>query len=691
MHGERTVGTQAFEVSWQREAQQLAPTTFQLLRCRGLSEASSFEALDDLGPAELIEAWTELLGTAPDADQYTEFSELVLAAGSHAMKKRRLVNQSLSRPELREKQVVVEVYTVREQLLGRLSKKNLPPSEYPTSSTRKREDKDALRKKLADKIGDVILECSFPASQFVRESQAPERLLARFGAGRRVSTLQQRLRTFQKMRGWMMVSFGKPFPSRPAELLDYILDRGEEPCGPSVPQDILTMIAFFEDVGGRDPADKLGTNKMIRAVSDDLRLDLAANRPPRAKKKAHQVLVAVVAAWELMVCNVETGNYVRTYVWVRLVMIWAALRTGDLAGIPAMQLAMSNGNLSGKIVLSKTTGAGKKVTETVFHVSSEAWLAAPDWLEKGWGVFCESRGERPFLLALPSQDFMSMSQKEPSYVQMCTSWRKLFSETGTPVYRDDGDDLWGNLCLSGAPLLLPGCHTFWTGHSSRCTLATWAACIRIEKSRRDYVGRWRPSESDEYVRVSREVVWSVQQEVATAIRNSGGTDICFEEGVLCALQRHCEDMGLSTEEIIDMNATLMTIRSILPKSVPAPQVLLVAPGSVVMVDDGEQDQGSQTGTDSEEVVLSAGAWTVSCKRSGAAETLHQVGKCWRTPGVHYRRFIVLDNEEIVENKKNTNLKLYSRVCRECFPEGIDDGDDSSGCEASSGSSDSEAP
>ena len=191
--------------------------------------------------------------------------------------------------------------------------------------------------------------------------------------------------------------------------------------------------------------------------------------------------------------------------------------------------------------------------------------------------------------------------------------------------------------------------------------------------------------------MSREVVWSVQQEVATAIRNAGGTDVCFEEGVLCALHKHCEDMGLPTEEIIDMSATLMTVRSILPRSVPAPKGILVALGPEVLVSDGEQDQESRTGTDSDEVVLSAGAWTVSCKRSGAAETLHHVGRCWRTPGVHYRRFIVLDNDEIVENKKATDLKLYTRVCRECFPEGIDSGGASSGCEVSSGSCDSETP
>ena len=57
----------------------------------------------------------------------------------------------------------------------------------------------------------------------------------------------------------------------------------------------------------------------------------------------------------------------------------------------------------------------------------------------------------------------------------------------------------------------------------------------------------------------------------------------------------------------------------------------------------------------------------------------------------YRRFIVLDNDEIVKNKKATDLKLCSRVCRECFPEGIDSGGVSSGSEVASGSSDSERP
>ena len=149
-------------------------------------------------------------------------------------------------------------------------------------------------------------------------------------------------------------------------------------------------------------------------------------------------------------------------------------------------------------------------------------------------------------------------------------------------------------------------------------------------------------------------------------------------------------MGLPTEEVIDMNATLMSVRCLLshPKDVlMGPHI---APPAPLFVSEEEQEQEPPTGADSVVVVLSAGAWTVSCKRSGAAETLHQVGRCWRTPGVHYRRYIVLDNDEIVENKRASDKKLYSRVCRECFPEGINSDDVSSGCEASSGSSDSEA-
>ena len=91
MHQERASGSLVLDDAWATEALRLAPATWPALKILGLVSASSFEALNDLGPGELAEELEALLGKAPEASQFTEFCELVTASGSFAGTKRRLV------------------------------------------------------------------------------------------------------------------------------------------------------------------------------------------------------------------------------------------------------------------------------------------------------------------------------------------------------------------------------------------------------------------------------------------------------------------------------------------------------------------------------------------------------------------------------------------------------------------------
>ena len=319
----------------------------------------------------------------------------------------------------------------------------------------------------------------------------------------------------------------------------------------------------------------------------------------------------------------------------------------------------------------------------------------PNWLEKGWTVFRGSITDRPFLLPLPAPDFMTMSRKEPSYTQLCAASRKLLCDT--PCFKTCADvDNWnGGYQLVDQMLLTIGAQGFWTGHSSRATLATWAACVKISKDRRDYIGRWKPSESDEYVRTSREIVWGIQQEVATAIRNGGLDDVCFEDGVLTELADYCRELGVVEEEILNMGERLVAARGLLPQSAFSRPVLKVSQEVVEAPEDNPRGSVApevHLELHDQEVVLSEGCWAVSCKSSGAAETLHQIGRCWRRPGVHYRRFVILDDGEIQENKNVKDARLYSRICSDCFPRGLQqelDGIEEESLSGSSGTSDSE--
>ena len=85
------------------------------------------------------------------------------------------------------------------------------------------------------------------------------------------------------------------------------------------------------------------------------------------------------------------------------------------------------------------------------------------------------------------------------------------------------------------------------------------------------------------------------------------------------------------------------------------------------------------------VRLSAGKRVVSLDRSSERPmTLHIVGSCYRTPGLHYSKFTVLDD---------TERGVYQSLCKECFPKDKDPLDVnlvSSESESESSSDDSES-
>ena len=92
--------------------------------------------------------------------------------------------------------------------------------------------------------------------------------------------------------------------------------------------------------------------------------------------------------------------------------------------------------------------------------------------------------------------------------------RKLLLTLPTVVRRG------GSLALNpGIMLIAPEMASFWTGHSARHTLPSWAAAAGISKESRDYLGRWSYAKhgSQDYVLTSRQVVHRVQREVCKFI------------------------------------------------------------------------------------------------------------------------------------------------------------------------------
>jgi hypothetical protein len=220
------------------------------------------------------------------------------------------------------------------------------------------------------------------------------------------------------------------------------------------------------------------------------------------------------------------------------------------------------------------------------------------------------------------------------------------------------------------------------GHSARACVPSWGAALHIPKDRLDFVGRWRPSESAEYARTSCTIILKVQEEITRKIRGSAGADLVGEELLFAELKAYCRQRDVPAALIDEMTVLLVKGRTFGTEMGP---YHIVENAPVVDFPDDEEEALGAVTLDAVERP-EAGRWVVSLAGGGRTQTLHQVGRCWRVPGVHFSRFEWLEEADL----EAAETKKYRRVCRDCFPKGVKlgEGNSSSSSSSSCESSDS---
>jgi hypothetical protein len=198
-------------------------------------------------------------------------------------------------------------------------------------------------------------------------------------------------------------------------------------------------------------------------------------------------------------------------------------------------------------------------------------------------------------------------------------------------------------------LLDPGVQQFWTEHSDRATVPTWAKFMGVSKEDRDYLGRWKPSESDEYVRNARATTMRIQESISKSIRDHPNKDVVGDHGTLQLLAEWMRSKEVS-EPVIKLQM----------------QRLRWFKGQVV--DEQLNEADFDSGKEEEVEEVGKGQFVVSLERGKRPQTLHCVGKCWRKPGLHFRDYIVLDKEEVL-NPDIRYMPAFDKVCRDCYPTG----------------------
>eukprot|EP00435_Cladocopium_sp_Y103_P074476 s164_g49.t1 len=135
-------------------------------------------------------------------------------------------------------------------------------------------------------------------------------LTKRYGKGRRASTLRKHVKTWERLRKWMKVTFHKAWPTQPEEFAMYLEARANEPCGRSVPGSIYKTLLFMEAAGEFPVEEQLGRSSAVKNVLEEINMSLAEFEP-RFAKKAWHLPVRIVETLEELVLDYRLEAYPR--------------------------------------------------------------------------------------------------------------------------------------------------------------------------------------------------------------------------------------------------------------------------------------------------------------------------------------------------------------------------------------------
>ena len=257
---------------------------------------------------------------------------------------------------------------------------------------------------------------------------------------------------------------------------------------------------------------------------------------------------------------------------------------------------------------------------------------------------------RDFFLLKPGVGLQHCCQKMASYHDASAMSQALF-----PLFQ--------MLQVDGSPVLLPGLGVLWSEHSELATLRSWATSCKIREVVIKQMGRWQPSASEAYVRSVRASVEKAQARIAKQIRQSlHGGDFLDEASIMVKVSDLLISLGCKEERVDEQIDALGSFAALGPAS-PS-----WGPGC----SNGSSASSDASGSDMEDAhpasVQPSGAshmgiYFVNRLESSKHITLHKGGECHRVPGVHCNNVELLGNEM-------PKADLYTRVCKDCFPNGI---------------------
>ncbi|CAE8672089.1 unnamed protein product [Polarella glacialis] len=507
--------------------------------------------------------------------------------------------------------------------------------------------------RLAAEVIKIIKDAKLPIVLAAEMAMDPDRALASCAGRARARTIRKRVREFWKLRGWLLKVHAVLWPQHAGHLVDYLLDRGDEPCARTVPGSVVSAVRFLERCGDVGAESAVADDRLVTAVLQDLTIQLSVGAP--ATRKAAMYLVVMVLALEFYVVDETNAVYTRVFAWVKLIKLWCSLRHDDCLGVRPELLRLLPRGLEGQLERTKTSGPGRRIRWLPFFVSADATLAGVPWLAVGFelmgqGSFCFARD---YLLPMPMESLQGAVAKPVDWAAATAMSRALLVDL-KEVDRKEGT--W--VTVPDSPLFLNKfAATLHSEHSERNWLPSLAALEDVPKIQRDCLGRWMPDASDDYARTARQVVYGIQKLIVKKFQtNPVGLD---EDTGKAEMEAYLDKKGLGSLEVKRVMKKLDVKAMLAGDSIVAAPAGQLDPVDALLDNDGfgPASVGSLLGA---EAPRARTKYFITYTAKRKISRLHLTGGCHRVPGLDVKDYEFVDDKDQLE---------WNAFCHSCWRQG----------------------
>ena len=202
------------------------------------------------------------------------------------------------------------------------------------------------RERWVHALRDEVMAAKLPYTAVLATSQNPLAIMSIVAQGHRVHTLRRRVLDWRAAARYFFHAFASPWPRSIADMPDYLATFVADAKGRPALCRAVFALGFMEKAGGVLEHDRVSNSPLLKAALEELTLQLTGG-VARPVRKAPQVPVALLFAFEKVVVDVNELPFVRTFAWWRLVRAWGSLRFDDHRGLLPSSLRLAMGSLRG--------------------------------------------------------------------------------------------------------------------------------------------------------------------------------------------------------------------------------------------------------------------------------------------------------------------------------------------------------